>query len=700
MYFCANRGGLVLKSFSVDKIRNVVFVGHGGSGKTMLAEAILYNTKSIERFGQVDDGTSVMDHDPEEIKRKISINTSIAPVEFTGHKINLLDTPGFFDFVGEVKSGIRVADAGIVVVCAVGGLEVGTEKVWSYLDERNLPRIIFINKMDRENANFHQVLQALKTQFGQRVIPLQIPIGAAESFKGIVDIITGKAYIGGNEAEIPAELKDEAEEYYHLLIEAAAETDDDLLTKYLEGEELTKEEILNGFRKGTMTNQIIPVLCGSALKNEGINHLLEKIVESLPSPAEIQPEIAINSRTNEEIEVKAETSAPTSALVFKTMADPFVGKLTLFRVYSGMVKSDSSFWNASRNQEERVGQLFLIKGKTQTAVSALGAGDIGAVAKLQVTTTNDTLSSKEVPLLLKGLDFPKPKLTMAVVPKSKGDEDKIGSGLSRLLDEDPTIKIEKDATTNELLLSGLGDLHLEVITSKLQKKFGTEVELKDPKIPYKETIKGAIKVEGKHKKQSGGRGQYGHVWIEIEPLPAGGGFEFVDKIFGGAVPRQYIPAVEKGLRETLEEGVLAGYPVVDIKVTLYDGSYHSVDSSEMAFKIAASMAFKKGFMDAKPVLLEPIMNVTVTVSDEYMGDIIGDLNKKRGRILGMDPQDGFQVIKAQAPLSEMFKYSIDLRSMTQGRGDFIMEFDHFEEVPSNQVEEIIASSKASKNEKE
>ncbi|NLW56838.1 MAG: elongation factor G [Firmicutes bacterium] len=682
-----------MKNYSVDKIRNIVLVGHGGCGKTMLAEAMLYNTKAIDRFGQVDDGTAHLDHDPEEIKRKISINTALAPVEFDGHKINLIDTPGFFDFVGEVKSGIRVAEAGVVVICAASGLEVGTEKVWSYLDECDLPRIVFINKMDRENADFHQVLQSLKAKYGQRVIPLQIPIGAADSFKGIVDIINGKAYIDGKEAEIPAELKDEVEEYYQQLIEAAAETDDDLLTKYLEGEELTKEEVITGFRRGTIDNQIIPVLCGSATKNSGITQLMEKIVSSLPSPAEAQLETAVNSKTDEEITLEADPNGPTSALVFKTMADPFVGKLTLFRVFSGTVKSDSSIWNASQNQEERVGQLFLIKGKNQIAVSALTAGDIGAVAKLQVTATGDTLSAKDKPLLLEKMDFPKPKLTMAVVPKSKGDEEKISSGLNRLLDEDPTIKVEKDNITNELLLSGLGDLHLEVIISKLLKKFGTEVELKDPKVPYKETIRGTVKVEGKHKKQSGGRGQYGHVWLEIEPLPAGGGFEFVDKIFGGAVPRQFIPAVEKGVRETMDEGVLAGYPVVDVRVTLYDGSYHSVDSSEMAFKIAASMAFKKGFMDANPILLEPIMNVTVIVPEEYMGDIIGDLNKKRGRILGMDPENGNQVIKAHVPLSEMFKYSIDLRSITQGRGDFTMEFDHYEEVPANQVEQIIAESK-------
>ncbi len=687
-----------MKSYSVDKIRNIVLVGHGGCGKTMLAEAMLYDSKAIDRFGQVDDGTSVMDHDAEEAKRKISINTSLAPVEFENHKINLLDTPGYFDFVGEVKAGVRVADAGLVVVCAASGVEVGTEKVWQYLEEKDLPRIVFINKMDRENANFQQVFTALTDKFGARLIPVQIPIGAAENFKGFVDILSGKAYIDGKEAEVPADLKAQVDEYYHLLLEAAAETDDDLLTKYLEGETLTKEEVLGGFRKGTMARQIIPVMCGSAVKNIGIEHLMRKVVEALPSPADTKPDLATNPQTNEEQEIKADANGPMAALVFKTMADPFVGKLTLFRVYSGKINSDSTLWNATQSQEERIGQLFLIKGKNQIPVPVLETGDLGAVAKLQVTNTNDTLCTKGSPLILSGAEFPNPKLTMAVVAKSKGDEDKISSGLTRLLDEDPTIKVEKDPITKEMLLSGLGDLHLEVTTSKLQKKFGVQVELNDPKIPYKETIKGTVKVEGKHKKQSGGRGQFGHVWLELTPLSSGAGFEFVDKIFGGAVPRQYIPAVEKGLRETMEEGVLAGYPVVDVRATLYDGSYHSVDSSEMAFKIAASMAFKKGFMDAKPILLEPIMQVTVTVPEEYMGDIIGDLNKKRGRIMGMDPENGYQVIKAQVPMSEMFKYAIDLRSITQGRGEFEMEFDHFEELPAGQAENVIAASKAKKEE--
>lgn len=687
-----------MKSYAMEKLRNFILVGHGGCGKTMLAEAMLYTAKATDRFGKVDEGNSVMDHDPEEIKRKISINTAIAPCEFKDHKLNIVDTPGFFDFVGEVKSASRVVEAGILVVCASSGVEVGTEKSWEFLNERSLPRLIFVNKMDRENANFGKVVSALREEFGNKVIPIQLPIGEAEKFAGIVDIINKKAWQDGKEVAIPAELSGEVDNYYQMLVEAVAESDEELLNKYLENDTLSPEDLLTGFRQETMKGEIVPVLCGSAVKNTGIAELMEAIIETLPSPAAVAKVAAEVPGKGETVELKASREEAPAALVFKTMADPFVGKLTLFRVYSGVVKSDSHFYNSSRNQEERFGQLFLIKGKNQIPVTEIGAGDIGAVAKLQVTATGDTLCTKERPVILAGIDFPKPRLVMAVYPKGKSDEEKISSGLLRLVEEDPTIKVEKDTTTKELLLAGLGDLHLEVITSKLQKKFGVEVDLKTPKVPYKETIRGTSKVEGKHKKQSGGRGQYGHVWLEIEPLPTGTGFEFVDKIFGGAVPKQYIPAVEKGVRETMEEGILAGYPVVDLRVTLYDGSYHSVDSSEMAFKIASSMALKKGFMEAQPILLEPIMKVRVVVPEEYMGDIIGDLNKKRGRILGMEPQNGLQVISALVPQAEMFQYSVDLRSITQGRGDFEMEFDHYEEVPANLAEEIVANAKTANNE--
>jgi len=681
-----------LKKHSVETMRNLVLLGHGGSGKTTLAEAMLYSAKAIDRFGKVDDGNSTMDHDPEEIKRKISISTSIAPLEYKEDKVNIIDTPGFFDFVGEVKGAVRAADVACIVVCAVSGVEVGTDKAWGYADEQNLPRVFFINKMDRENANFDKVLSDLRDKYGKNVIPIRIPVGAAETFQGVIDILEHKMYIleGGKMVEkpIPAEYEAKVEEYYQMLTEAVVETDDDLLAKYLEGEEIGREELMAGARKAITNEQVIPVLVGSSLKLIGIISLLDAIVDYIPSPVDRGAMVGVDGTKRMPSE-----DEPFSALVFKTMADPFVGKLTLFRVFSGVIKSDSQVYNSTREAVERVGQLFLIKGKTQEPVDQLCAGDLGAVAKLQFTFTGDTLCDKDKPIVYPPIQFPEAKLSLAVEPKAKGDEEKISAGLMRLMEEDPTFKVEKNSITHELVASGMGDLHIEVITSKLQKKFGVSVNLKEPKISYKETIKGTTKVEGKHKKQSGGRGQYGHVWLEMSPLPPGGGFEFVDNIFGGAVPKNYIPAVEKGIRETMERGVLAGYPVVDVRVSLFDGSYHSVDSSEMAFKIAASMAFKKGFMEAKPILLEPIMKLEVTVPEEYMGDIIGDLNKKRGKILGMEPDGKNQIVKALVPQAELAKYAIDLRSMTQGRADFEMVFDHYEEVPSHLAEQIIAEAR-------
>ena len=693
-----------MKKYKVDQIRNLILLGHGGCGKTMLAEAMLFSTKAVDRFGKVDDGTATLDHDPEEVKRKISISTGIAPLEYKDHKVNILDTPGFFDFVGEVKGAIRAADAACIVACAVSGVEVGTEKAWGYAEELKLPRIVAINKMDRENANFGNVVRALREKFGSSIIPVQVPIGAADKFQGVVDILTNKAYFleGGKmiEKPVPADLAATVEEYKGMLVESVAETDDDLLNKYLEGQELSPEELLSGARKGTVSGQLVPVLAVSSLKLIGITNMLDVVTEFLPSPADRGVVTGINPNTKEEEQRQPAEGQPFSALVFKTMADPFVGKLTLFRVFSGVIKSDSQVYNAVKGANERIGQLFIIKGKTQEPTPELSAGDIGAVAKLQETFTGHTLCEKDKPIVLPQIEFPHPKLSLAVEPKAKGDEDKIGNGLARLTEEDPTFAVRKDTVTHEIVASGMGDLHIEVITSKLHKKFGVEVTLKTPKVSYKETIKGTVKAEGKHKKQSGGRGQFGHVWLELSPLPSGSGFEFVDKIFGGAVPRNYIPAVEKGLVECMERGVLAGNPVVDVRVTLYDGSYHAVDSSEMAFKIAASLGFKKGFMEAKPILLEPILRVEVRVPEEYMGDIIGDLNKKRGKILGMEPDGKFQIVKALAPQVELAKYAIDLRSMTQGRADFNFEFDHYEEVPAHQAEAIIAEAKKHMTEEE
>ncbi|MGE5528882.1 MAG: elongation factor G [Patescibacteria group bacterium] len=682
-----------MKKYAADRIRNVAFVGHGGCGKTSLADAMLFVSGAVDRQGRVDEGSSVLDFDQEEIKRKISVSTGLAPLEYKEHKINILDTPGFFDFVGEVKSALRVADAAVIVVCAVSGLEVGVEKAWEYTEAQNLPRAFFINKMDRENANFGKVLAALQAQFGRKVLPVQVPIGSADKFTGVADCIRRTAYQGkSGTGPVPAELAELVEGYRNSLVEAAAEADDDLTAKYLEGEELTEEEIQRGLSLSMAAGTFIPVYCGSAMKLGGVEPFLSALISSFPSPAARGP-VKGDAPSGGEIACNPTPDEPLSALVWKTTADPFVGKLTLFRVYSGTIKSDSTVHNANKAKAERTGQLFTLRGKSQEPAPEIPAGDFGAVAKLTETGTGDTLCDRERPVVLPGIDFPKPALTMAVEPKAKGDEEKISSGLAKLMDEDPTFVTYRDTTTKEILASGLGELHLEVITSKLKAKFGVDVNLKTPKVPYKETIRGTAKAEGKHKKQSGGRGQYGDVWLRLEPF-ADGEFEFLDEIFGGAVPRQYIPAVEKGVRETMDEGVLAGFPVTGVRCALYDGKYHPVDSSELAFKIAASLGFKDAFMQARPILLEPVVNMEILVPETYTGDIIGDITKKRGRVLGMEPSErGRQVIKAQAPLAEVFRYAIDLRSMTQGRGSFSMAVDHYEEVPGNLAEGIIAAHK-------
>lgn len=685
-----------MKEYGTEFLRNVALLGHGGTGKTSLAEAMLFVAKAINRLGRVDDGTTVMDFDPEETRRQISINTALAPAEWKNHKINILDTPGYFDFVGDVIAALTVADSALVVVCASSGVEVGTEKSWTYLEDRGMPRTVFVNKMDRENANFGKVVEQLRSFFGPKLVPVQLPIGEADSFRGIVDLVAMKAYIKDGdsikEAPIPEDMQAQVEAARDEMVEAASVADEDLMMKYLEGEALTDAEIEQAVRLGTQTGELVPILCGSAQSTLGISLLNDHIVQCMPSPA--NRTVSGTNAQDEEITISA-SNPELAALVYKTMADPYVGKLTLFRVFSGTMRSDSTCFNVRTGRDERVGQLFLIKGKEQIPVSKIGPGDLGAVAKLQETTTNDTLTTKEAKISVKPVEFPKPNMTLAIQPKSKGDEDKIASALGRLSEEDPTIRVERRTDTGQNLIHGMGDVHIEILTSRLQKKFGVEVELSTPVVPYRETIRGRAKAEGKHKKQTGGRGQYGHVWLEISPADpdAEDRLVFVDDIFGGAVPRNYIPAVEKGLREILDDGPLAGYPVEGVRVSLFDGSYHPVDSSEMAFKIAAGLAFRKGFLDANPVLLEPIMNVEITVPEAFMGDVMGDLNKKRGRILGMEPRGGLQVIKAQVPMAEMFKYAIDLRSMTQGRGSFTSEFSHYEEVPAQIAEQVIAESK-------
>ncbi|HHW54305.1 MAG: elongation factor G [bacterium] len=692
-----------MKEYNIRQLRNVGLISHGGAGKTTLTEAMLFNSGATDRLGRVDDGSSVVDYDPDEIKRKITINAALAPCHWQKHKINLIDTPGYADFVGDVRGTLRVVDGAVVLICAVSGVEVHTEKVWQFADEYNLPRLVFINKLDRENANFAKALAQVQEQLSNRAVAVQLPIGSEENFRGVIDLVNMKAILYDPKKgkdftveEIPADMQAEAESYREKLIEAVAETDDELVMKYLEGEALTNEEITTGLRIGTLDGSIIPVLCGSALANVGIQPLMDAIIACLPSPEDVEAIVGTDVKTGEEITLEPSEEGPLAALVFKTMADPFVGKLTYFRVYSGVFNSDTQVYNVNKGKMERVGQLFIPRGKQQEGVERVVAGDIGAVAKLQETSTGDTLGEKDNPIQLPPIEFPRPSYSLALVAKSQGDEDKLGTGLARLVEEDPTLTVEKRTETRELILSGMGDVHLEVTIDRLKRKFGVEVETETPKVPYRETIRKSVKVEGKHKKQTGGHGQYGHVWIEMEPLPEGEGFVFEETIFGGAVPKQYIPAVEKGIREAMEEGVLAGYPVVDFKVNLYDGSYHTVDSSELAFKIAAIQAFRKAMEQANPVLLEPIMNLEVLVPEAYMGDVIGDLNSKRGRILGMEPKGSMQLIKAQVPLAELSKYAIDLRSLTQGRGSFEMSFDHYEEVPARTAEAIIAQAQKEK----
>ncbi len=693
-----------MKRYSSENIRNVALISHGGAGKTSLTEALLFTSGAVNRLGKIEAGNTTTDFDPDEIKKQVTINVGLAPLEWDGTKINLLDTPGYFDFIGDVLGALRVADSVITVVCAVSGVEVGTEKVWSYANDFNLPRIVVINKLDRENADFERTLEQLRTHFGLNVAPLQMPIGKESNFTGVVDLVKQKAIIFSGdgmkvtEEEIPADLYEQAETLREKLIETVAEADDSLLEKYLEGEALSDEEVNRGLRQGVLTGKIVPVLCAASTKNLGLQPLLNLIKQYLPSPLDQRELKGHLPNSEEEVSRKPSPNEPLSAFVFKTLADPYVGRINYFRVYSGLVKPDSQIYNATKGAAERFGQIFSMRGKSQITMEEVVTGDIACVAKLQETATGDTLCDRSKPIVFPPLAFPEPVISFAVVPKTKGDEDKVMSGLSRFLEEDPTFRLERRAETKQTVISGLGELHLEIIVSRLAQKFGVDVDFTTPKVPYKETIRGQSRVEGKHKKQSGGRGQFGHVFIEMEPAETGQGLVFEDKIFGGAVPRQYIPAVEKGVREAMDEGVVAGYPVVDVIVRLVDGSYHTVDSSEMAFKIAAGQAFKKGMEQANPVLLEPILNVVVVVPESYMGDIMGDLNSKRGRIQGMEPDNGLQKIRAQVPLAEMFKYSIDLRSMTQGRGFFSMTFSHYEEVPHQAAEQVIAAAKATKDE--
>jgi len=697
------KGGIDMKDYSAEKVRNVCLLGHGNAGKTTLAEAMLFITGATDRFGSVVDGNTVMDYDSEEIKRKFSISTALAPVEWNDSKINIIDTPGYFDFVGEMLEGLAVADGAAILVGAKDGLQVGTEKAWAAVNEKKIPRMFLISKLDEENSDFNKVFNQLKDKFGKSVVALEIPIIQNNKVVGVVNVPKMKAvtYNGKEYAEvdIPANMMGEIESYKEGIAEAVAETSEELMDKYFSGEPFTEEEIKTGIKLGVKNGDITPVLCVSSVHKVGVRLLMDDIIKYFPAHCE-KESIPVKTVSGEDKTIQPSASGALVAQVFKTIVDPFVGKISMIKVVSGTLTSDSTVYNPKKDKSEKIGNLFLLKGKQQINVSKLSCGDIGAVAKLTVTETNDTLCSKENPVIVPETAFPKPMLSMAILPKAKGDEDKIGNGLHRLLEEDPTFKMELNTETKQTLIYGMGDQHLDVITSKLKNKFKVEVDLVNPIIPYRETIKKKVKVEGKHKKQSGGHGQFGDVWIEFEPGPTED-LTFEEKIFGGAVPKQYFPAVEKGLRESMQKGVLAGYPVVNLKATLVDGKYHDVDSSEMAFKIAANLAYKEGVKQAGPVLLEPICHVEVYVPDDYMGDIIGDLNKRRGRVLGMNPQEGgIQQVVAEVPQAEMFRYATDLRSITQGRGSFDMNFERYEEAPPMVAEKVIAEAAKNRAEDE
>ena len=685
-----------MKDFKTEDIRNVALVGHGSTGKTSLAEAMLFSSGAVGRLGRVDEGTTVSDFDPDENKRKISINLSLLPCEWKGKKLNIIDTPGYADFVGEMKTGLRAADAAIVVVCAASGVEVGTEHSWAFADERSLPRMVVVNRMDRENADFFQTLSRLQSFFGKKCAPLQLPIGAQSSFEGVVDLLTLKSFRGEKESEgaVPDSLSDQVARYREQLVEAIAEADDELINKYLEGEELSQEELTRGLRAGIAAGSVVPVLAGAASKGIGTSLILDAIAQYLPSPLDVGEVVAKNAHTDQEESLKADAAGPLAALVFKTTADPYVGKLTYLRVCSGTLKGDSQAWNSNKGAAERIGQLFTVRGKSQEPTPQLVAGDIGALAKLAETSTGDTLSNKERPLLLSPASFPAPAFSAAVHPKTKADLDKMGSSLTRILEEDPTLQVHREPDTGETILSGLGEPHLEVTIDKIQRKFGVGLELTIPKVPYKETITASTSSEHTHKKQTGGHGQYARVAIRLEPLPRGSGFEFANATVGGVVPKTYVPAVEKGVVEALREGVLAHYPLTDMKVTLFDGKEHPVDSSEMAFKIAGAVALKQGALEARPILVEPIMTLRVVVPEVNTGDAMGDLNSKRAKVLGITPQENsFSMIEALVPLAEVQRYATDLRSITQGRGHYTLEFSHYEEVPAHQAQKIIDKAK-------
>jgi elongation factor G len=686
-----------MQQIDSGNIRNIALVSHSGAGKTSLAESILFLAGATTRLGNIGDGTTVSDYDPEEIKRKISINLSLLPCQWKNNKLNFIDTPGYSDFVGELKSALRVSEAAVIVVSGVSGVEVGTEQVWGYVRKANMPCFIFVNKMDRENIVYQDVLKGIQSKLSSRCLPLVLPLGSQKDFKGTIDLITKKGTEGNpeKEAAIPAGMTADVDSYREKLIEAIVEVDDDLLTKYLDGGQISDGDIYRCLKEAIKSGVVFPVFFGSATANVGIRPLLNAASEYFPSPLDIGDVKAVNAANNKEESIKPAAVSPLAVLVFKTFTDARIGRISYLRVFSGTISSNSQVWNVNKGTVERVGQLFALRGKTQEPVNQLIVGDIGAVAKLSVTTTSDTLGAKEHPLKLASIEFPVPVLNMAISPKSRDDLDKMSTALPKICEEDLTIMVHRDTDVGDLIISGMGETHLAVAAERIHQRFSVAVALEAPKISYKETITTAVKAEFKHKKQSGGHGQYGHVLIELEPMPRGGGFEFVNRIVGGSIPRNYIPAVEKGINEGINDGALGGYPIVDLRVILYDGSFHPVDSSEMAFKIATVQALKKGLIDGHSVLLEPIVNLSVSAPDNFTGDIISDLNTKRGRVLGMNPSgDGMNIIEAQVPAAEVSRYAIDLRSITQGRGTFTTRFSHYEEVPALVAQKVIAQKQS------
>jgi elongation factor G len=689
-----------MKVYDAPTIRNVAAVGHSGAGKTQLISALLFDAGAVNRLGRVDDGTTVTDYDEEEIARKHTLACSLAYVEWNKHKINVIDTPGMANFLSDARAALRVADTALVVVDAVAGVEVSTEKTWAIAEELDVPRIIVLNRLDRERASLDRSIESLRAVFGRTVVPLQLPIGEEKSFRGVVDLVAMKAWTFASDASgkasevpLPGELQAAAQTAREALIEMVAEADDALMEKFFDAGTLTQEELLSGLKRGVGAGRVFPVLCASATSNIGMQPLLDALLAYVPSPAE-RPLKGKTRKGDDEVQVPASDSGPAAAFIWKTVADPFAGRITMFRVVSGSLKADSTVHNLTKDTPERLGHLVLLQGKTQTQVPEIKAGDIGAVAKLKESQTNDLIADKVVPFTLAPIRFPEPVLSYAIEPKSRGDEEKISTALHRLQEEDPTISYTRDAQTKELLLAGQGQSHIEVTVAKLKRRFGVEVNLKLPRIPYRETITASTEAHGRHKKQTGGHGQFGDCKVKFEPLARGSDFEFVDDIFGGSIPRQFIPAVEKGIQDARLRGFLAGYPMVDFRATVFDGSFHAVDSNELSFKMAGSLAFKDGMSRARPTLLEPVMDVEVYAPSDYAGDLMGDLNSRRGRIGGMDTRGASTIIRAKVPMSEMLTYEQHLTSATGGRGSYHMEFSHYEEVPAHLHGKIISAAKA------